>query len=337
MASGVFRVLALAAGLLAGIAPVAAEPAVIKARPLRAFEVGSDKTRFGRLHFLGGLELSSSDPLFGAWSSVRILPGGQRFIGIFDTAHWLQGSLERDAEGRLSGLSDVTIDPMRDAKGNPDASKWEMDAEGMAIRGDEVLVSFERNHRIDAYPLSGLPQARPHRSVPLIIPRRSLRSNGGIEAMAIAPENTPLAGSTVIVSEKSVDADGNLLAAIVEGRIKGAFSVRKQDGFDVTDATFLPNGDLLLLERRFTWASGVAMRLRQLAAADIRPGAVVDGEELLRADTRFQIDNMEGIDAFKDADGRIHVILVSDDNHSILQRTLMLEFLLDEGSDKAAL
>ncbi len=337
MAAGFLRILALAAGLMAGIAPAAAEPAIIKARPLRQFEVGSDAVQFGRLRFLGGLELSSSDPLFGAWSSLRLLSGGQRFIGIFDTAHWLQGNLERDAGGRLTGLSDVTIDPMRDAKGNPDASKWEMDAEGMALRGDEVLVSFERNHRIDAYPLSDLPQAVPHRSVPLIIPRRSLRSNGGIEAMAVAPEGTPLAGSTVIVSEKSVDSAGNLLAAIVEGRIKGAFTVRKQDGFDVTDAAFLPDGNLLLLERRFTWASGVAMRLRQLAAADIRPGAVVDGEELLRADTRFQIDNMEGIDVFRDADGRTHVILVSDDNHSILQRTLMLEFLLDEDSEKAAL
>lgn len=337
MAAGFLRLLALAAGLMAGIAPVSAEPAVITARPLKAFEVGSDVAQFGRLRFVGGLELSSSDPLFGAWSSVRILPGGKRFIGIFDTAHWLQGSLERDAEGRLTGLSGVTIEPMRDAKGNPDASKWEMDAEGMALRGDEVLVSFERNHRIDAYSLSGLPQALPHRSVPLIIPRRSLRSNGGIEAMAVAPDNTPLAGSTVIVSEKSVDENGNLYAALVEGPVKGAFSMRKQDGFDVTDAAFLPSGDLLLLERRFTWASGVAMRLRQLAAADIRPGAVVDGEELLRADTRFQIDNMEGMDVFRDADGRTHVILVSDDNHSILQRTLMLEFLLDDDSEKASL
>lgn len=337
MAGGFFRILTLAVGLMAGIAPAAAEPAVIKARPLKAFEVGAETVQFGRLRFVGGLELSSTNAMFGAWSSIRILPGGQRFLGVFDTAHWLQGRIERDAEGRLSGLADVTIDPMRDARGNPDASKWEMDAEGLAIRGDEVLVSFERNHRIDAYSLSALPQSIPHRSVPLIIPRRSLRSNGGLEAIAVAPDNTPLAGSTIIVSEKSVDDDGNLLAAIVEGRIKGAFTVRKQDGFDVTDAAFLPNGDLMLLERRFTWASGVAMRLRLIAAADIRPRAVVDGVELLRADTRFQIDNMEGMDIFQAEDGLTHLILVSDDNHSILQRTVMLEFVLDDGSEKPAL
>ncbi len=43
-----------------------------------------------------------------------------------------------------------------------------------------------------------------------------------------------------------------------------------------------------------------------------------------------QIDNMEGIDVVADVDGHPHVILVSDDNHSILQRSLMLEFRLTE-------
>jgi hypothetical protein len=28
----------------------------------------------------------------------------------------------------------------------------EVDAEGMVLRGDEVLVSFERRHRVDIYP-----------------------------------------------------------------------------------------------------------------------------------------------------------------------------------------
>ena len=42
----------------------------------------------------------------------------------------------------------------------------------------------------------------------------------------------------------------------------------------------------------------------------------------------YQIDNMEGIDAWTRADGQVMVSLISDDNHSILQRNLYLEFAL---------
>jgi hypothetical protein len=54
----------------------------------------------------------------------------------------------------------------------------------------------------------------------------------------------------------------------------------------------------------------------------------MNGEVVLQGDFGYQIDNMEGLDAFKAADGTTHVVIVSDDNHSILQRNLMLEFRL---------
>jgi len=74
------------------------------------------------------------------------------------------------------------------------------------------------------------------------------------------------------------------------------------------------------------------MRIRRIAGADIRPDAVVDGKVIFEANSREQIDNMEGIDVFRAADGTLHLILVSDDNHSILQRSLMLEFRLSDES-----
>ena len=325
----IFRSLLLAASV-AAIATVTAkaEPASVRAHPIHAFEVGTEATQFGRLRFIGGMALTSDNPLFGAWSSVRFLPDGEHFIGVFDTAHWLQGRIERDAQGRLSGLADVTIEPMRDKAGRRDTPKWLMDAESMALRDGDILVGFEGQHRIDVYPGGDLAQSVPKRSLSMLIPPGKLRRNGGIEAMAVAPDTAPLAGATVIVAEYSLDDAGNLLAAVLDGPKKGRFSVVRHDGFDVTDSAFLPDGDLLLLERRFTWSTGVAMRIRRIPGGDIRPGAVVDGEELLRADMHFQIDNMEGMDVVRGPDGSTRIILVSDDNHFIIQRTLMLEFEL---------
>jgi hypothetical protein len=42
---------------------------------------------------------------------------------------------------------------------------------------------------------------------------------------------------------------------------------------------------------------------------------------------------MEGIAARRDAAGRTLIYLLSDDNYSILQRTLLLMFELSDGAD----
>src|SRR5262249_50386506 len=75
----------------------------------------------------------------------------------------------------------------------------------------------------------------------------------------------------------------------------GNFAVRRSSNFDITDAALLPGGDVLLLERRFSWSSGLAVRMRRVALGEIKPGAVVDGPILFDADLGYEIDNMEGL------------------------------------------
>ena len=69
----------------------------------------------------------------------------------------------------------------------------------------------------------------------------------------------------------------------------------RRNDFDITDCAILPSGDLLLLERRFTWITGVALRIRRIPLAALMPGALVDGPALFDADLGYQIDNMEGL------------------------------------------
>ena len=46
------------------------------------------------------------------------------------------------------------------------------------------------------------------------------------------------------------------------------------------------------------------------------------------ADLAYQIDNMEGIAVHRNAAGETIVTLVSDNNFSVLQRNLLLQFAL---------
>lgn len=301
----------------------------VRSRPFEAFRVGSEEAVFGKLEFLGGLEMTSPQSLFGSLSSIRFRPNRRDFVAVMDTGHWVEGAIERDEDGRLLGVSALTVTSMKDARDRTENVKYRMDAEGLALHGDSILVSYERYHRVDAYPDPGFSTAMPIGSIDIQIPLNELRTNGGLETVAVSPASSPLGGATVVVAERSVDDDGNLLAAILDGPGKGVFKVARQDPFDVTDGAFLPNGDLLLLERRFSLAGGIGMRLRRIAGSSIQGGAVVDGEVLLDTDFGYQIDNMEGLDVVEGPDGDVRVVIVSDDNHSILQRNLMLEFRLN--------
>jgi hypothetical protein len=92
----------------------------------------------------------------------------------------------------------------------------------------------------------------------------------------------------------------------------------------------LASGELLILERKFSWFTGVNIRIRTIPLKSIAPGALVDGPSLFEADLGHEIDNMEGIDVHVTADGETVLTMVSDDNFSLLQRTLLLQFTLVE-------
>ena len=64
--------------------------------------------------------------------------------------------------------------------------------------------------------------------------------------------------------------------------------------------------------------------------AAIAPGTLVDGPAIFEADLGYEIDNMEGIDCHTAENGDIVLTLVSDDNFSMIQRTLLLQFTLVE-------
>jgi hypothetical protein len=139
-------------------------------------------------------------------------------------------------------------------------------------------------------------------------------------------------GGLVVVSEKSLDKNGNIFAAIIEGPNKGVFTVKRNGEFDITDGAFLPDGDLLLLERSFSMADGVAMRLRRIYGESIAKGAVADGPVLLRPTWATRSTTWKAMDVWQRADGALMVSLMSDDNHSILQRNLYLEFHRGNGA-----
>ncbi len=100
------------------------------------------------------------------------------------------------------------------------------------------------------------------------------------------PKGLPLAGTLIAMSERGLDANGDLVAFLVGGPKPGQFSVHRTDDYDISDAVLLPSGDLLILERKFSWLSGIGIRIRRVALHSVTPGAVVDGPPDFRGQSR---------------------------------------------------
>lgn len=319
---------ALSPAIAAGTASV--EPVEITARPIGQFRIGHDDKQFGPLEFVGGLEMTSPSRDFGALSAFRFLKPGSDFIGVADTGFWFFGSVTHDADKRPSGIQNFRMQQMVDEAGQPIDKKWQVDAEGLAVKDGIATVGFERNQRVAQFKIDPDGMKAPFKQLDFQVPAKELRQNRGFETVTHAHPYGQHEGGLVVVSEKSLDKAGNIYAAIIEGPHKGVFTVKRNGDFDITDGAFLPDGDLLLLERSFSMAGGVKMRLRRIYGESVEKGAVADGPVLLDADMGYQIDNMEGLDVWTRDDGALMVSLMSDDNHSILQRNLYLEFVLHE-------
>ena len=308
-------------------AKIGMAPITVHAERIERFGRNGDATRFGEFEFRGGLVLSSSAPQFGGLSGIDLRADGRSFVAISDLGWWLTGRLVRSA-GHLDGVADTQWGPMLNAKGRPLANRLVADAESLSLAPGGAYVTFEQSNDLKFYRFTIDPgRARPK---PVAIPRtaRGMVSNRGLETVALAPANGPLSGAPVLVAERSLDAVGNHRAWVVSGPQAGAFSIVRSGDYDVTDGAFMPNGDLLLLERRVTALPvAVSMRLRRIPGDAIRPGAVVDGPVALEASMANQIDNMEGLAISVDPDGRMRVTIVSDDNLNGFQRTLLLEFV----------
>ncbi|WP_339830240.1 esterase-like activity of phytase family protein [uncultured Parvibaculum sp.] len=318
-----------------------AERIDIKTNPLVWNPEDRSETRTGKLEWAGGIEIRSPKTEFGGWSGLAISSDGTVLLSVSDEGHWLKARVLYDERGRLSGLAEGHMAPMLGLDGKPIAGKMLGDAEGLVVDTANPLegrayVSYERAHRIWRYNLgeagfAALPEQ-------LLTQRHfgRLKTNAGIESIELLPRLEGDGEPRILaVTEDTFDPRGNLKAFIADGHDISWFAVKPREPYKPTDMALLPNGDLLLLERRFSMLAGVGMQMRLIEKDDIVPGALVDGPVLIDVGQRYSIDNMEGLAVREDSNGDLLIYAISDNNFNMLQRTLLLMFRLS-GTSPAA-
>jgi hypothetical protein len=299
----------------------------IRSQAIDAFDPRDHtRTRFGALTFRGGLVLTSRHRDFGGVSGLRVAADGAHFLAVTDKGHWLRGRIVSRGSIPIA-IADAEMAPMLGPDGRTLKSRGWYDTEALTEDGGIVHVGIERANQIVRFDIGKDGLRARGRAIAAPPGMKLLPHNQSIECLEAAPKSGPLAGALVAISEHGLDVAGNLISFLIGGP-GGVFALRRTDDFDVSDCAATPDGKLLVLERRFSWVRGLAIRIRSVPFAAIKPGALVDGPELIFADMAFQIDNMEGLSVHRDASGALVLTLISDDNFSPLQRTLLLQFTL---------
>ena len=282
-----------------------------------------ERKNFGSLTLLSAFRLESKDPRFGGLSGLAAGTDGKLYA-VSDRGHWLSAKMQMDSNGALLNLVDWQIAPMLTATKTPVTGRLR-DAEALAqTRDGSFLVAFEGVHRIWRY--RAPPDTFNSTPSPIQLPSAIARApgNGGMEGLAALPD-----GRLLVLTEQYDNPDGSFKGWLVDDGKPSELSYVPSQGFHVTDCAALDNGDVVVLERRYVPFAILSARLTLVKAASIRPGAKLAGKELLKLEQPLAVENYEGIAVQQTRKGTV-IFIVSDDNYSPFQQTLLLQFLLPD-------
>ena len=263
--------------------------------------------------YAGGLHLTSQDTsLLGGLSDIKVAPDGA-MVSETDEGSLLRARIRLDAAGNLAGLDNARIRELKGLDGKPLDGKHEADAEGVAVwpNGD-LMVSFERDHRIWVYPHAGGP---PH---PVPMPDAHMPDNEGMEGLTLAPSQGPDAYWV------GIEVGSIWLCHLKTACAKAPGQFPPPFGFRLTALSETPSGDLAVLHHSWNPLTGSRVTLSIIENPAKNPAPKVIAA--LHLAPPLTVDNLEGVAAVARPSGVVRYYLISDDNFSDHQRTLLLAF-----------
>ena len=324
----------------------------VRAAPVPLNPADPAQTTVGRLRYMGGLHLTSPDPRFGGLSGLRWHDG--QLYAVSDEGDFFRLTLEEHDE-RLVGVREARMQRLTRLDGTLLSGKAESDVEALELAFDPaacalppgpchpvaMVVAFEGVNALWSYPLvDGLPRGAPTELAWAAEWRRALPHNGGVESIA----------GTWLLAEPLREPDGRASGRLnqpvgggsgcthcpgpvrdVGGTQPVPMNLPVSDAFDPTDADqaeLLPGRPVIVLQRRYSPAAGNAARIvwfrPEAEHSSSSAGGLAGLELLAELLPPLTLDNFEGLAAR--ADGGRFIYVVSDNNFSATQRTLLLKF-----------
>ncbi len=280
-----------------------------------------------RLRLTGAWQLTSRDGKFGGLSAMMMAQGELLFLSDAGTLIRLHGP--PDAPSNQAVMAPLP---------GPCGNSWnpgERDTESLALTpdGKQLRVGMETINAVCVINPLNLTKARRQ---PLAA-MEGWRASYGPEAMASRPGK-----GTAIIGEGVIDPQTGASPLLwyqgdpadpAKPLIRMKYLPPKDH--HPTDAVFLPDGRMVVLNRDFSRPFKFSSLLTLVPAFQPAAGLTVTGKVIARMDDPTIADNFEGVTATTDATGTT-LWIVSDDNYFPLQRTLLLRFRMTEGAKPQA-
>lgn len=279
----------------------------------------------GKLRFLNGYSIAADYKHFGGISGLsnKQQEGDISPVFVSDRGEIGHFKLDKDYKPYFASLQFFSGIPWKTSL------KKIADAESIVSLKlgdtDYTLVGFEHVQRIMAYTVDN----QNGTALPLPNTLDLLRSNGGLETMEVLSD-----GRLLLMAEYPTIKTKQHFAWIGSAPKDDPLSfkyitrlIAPPKGYSPTDATELPNGDVLVLLRRFTPADGFSAKFWRIKKSMLDESGPITGEVIATLEPPLTVDNMEGIAVIDmSKDGNPIIAVVSDDNFNPLQRTLLMVF-----------
>lgn len=263
----------------------------------------------------GAWQLSSTDPNFGGLSGLAVENDGA-LLAVTDAGGWVKLALSAGAP------SAAAIGYMRGPDGKLLSGKSENDAEGLAVRDGIAFVSFERDFRVSAFAIGtcgAAAKAVEIGALPGMFEGKAIEANEGPEALRLSMHGGLEFGFEAAPNGRS--PLGHILA-VGDGAWTGQ-TASNPSGFALVsmDSVNLPDGTErdIFLYRAFDALRGVRSVLTWGAGEDQR----------IALSRPVMTDNFEGLAVQALPSGDVRLWIISDNNFSELQRTLIYAIDLD--------
>lgn len=276
---------------------------------LRLVELPYSEAEDGELQVTGAWEVTSQDLIFGGYSALLVDRNGM-MVTFSDRGRFLSFA-GPDGPSLPAAIGPQLPDPGMEQR------LWDIEAVTQDPVSGTFWLGFEGEHAIQRYTARGAPDGH------VLLPGMGWRSNGGMESLARLDDGRfialPESEARLHVFAEDPVRQGETTSVAIEWPAAGYFP---------TDAVQLPDGRLLVLMRRVVW--GLPPTFDTILVA----GALPEGEGPWQPELALALhdlvprDNYEGMDLVERADGGADIWLISDDNFSAFQRTLLVRLEL---------
>ncbi|RIJ24082.1 hypothetical protein D1224_07520 [Henriciella barbarensis] len=267
------------------------------------------------VEFVSGWALEAPLASFGGLSGLDVLPGGD-LLAVSDAGAFVRIPFDQSA---LTLQGQATLTYLRGADGEILTGKSEADAEGLHVEDGIAFVSFEREHRVEAFAFARCGgnaravQVAGMGSRPTGL-GRSISQNSGPEGLALQD------GKLLLGLETLAGGDGPLGVVTEDGDVSFAAAPWvKADGTPLVGLDAIGD-ELYSLHRAYnplTRQNAIGIRVKE-ESGDTRTLAFMSAP--------LTLDNFEAIAVQPLEDGRRRIFILSDDNFSDNQRTLLYIF-----------